>query len=155
MGSGKTSFGKKLAKLLQVPFIDTDREITRKHGPIPELFANQGENYFRELETAALESALKEGCVVATGGGAVVREVNHALLQGAYVIYLRTNFEAVAGRLDTERRPLLAKDPDAWRKIFEERKHLYEGLADAVVDTAGRHADTVLADLANLAGGVN
>ena len=155
MGSGKSSFGKKLARALSLPFLDTDRLIAGEHGPIPEIFQQHGENYFRDLETAALEVALERPGIVATGGGAVLREANQKLLHDAYVIYLRTNFEAVAGRLDTEKRPLLAENPEAWQTIFQERKHLYEGLADAIVDTAGRHADAVMAELQAIAGGVS
>ena len=154
MGSGKTSFGKKLAKLMGLPFVDTDREISRAHGPIVEIFEKHGEDYFRDLETAALGAALEGAGVVATGGGAVVRPANQDLLRDSFVIYLRTNFESVSGRLDTERRPLLANNPQAWQQIFEQRKHLYEALADATVETAGRHADAVIAELQELSGRV-
>jgi shikimate kinase len=155
MGSGKTSFGKRLAKILNLPFIDTDREVSRAHGPIPEIFEKHGESYFRDLEAESLAAAMGKPCIVATGGGAVLRESNQALLADAFVIYLRTNYEAVVGRLDIERRPLLKKSPEAWQAIFQERKHLYEGLADAIVDTAGRHADTVIAELESIAGGLS
>jgi shikimate kinase len=154
MGSGKSSFGKKLARNLKLPFVDTDKEVARVHGPIPEIFDKYGESYFRDLETEALQSAVAKSAVVATGGGAVVREPNQQLLSGCFVIYLRTNYESVAGRLDTERRPLLADNPLAWKRIFEERKHLYEELADEIVETSGRHADAVLSDLQNIAEGI-
>lgn len=150
MGSGKSSFGKKLAKLLNVPFVDTDREISRLHGPIVDIFAAHGESYFRDLESTTLEKAVMSAGVIATGGGAVLRLANQRLLGNCFVIYLRTNFESVKGRLDTERRPLLADNPDAWQQIFEDRKHIYEELADAIVDTSGRHADTIIAELREL-----
>lgn len=154
MGSGKSSFGKKLARKLKLPFIDTDKEVARLHGPIPEIFEKHGESFFRDLETEALQAAVARSAVVATGGGAVLRERNQQLLGGCFVIYLRTNYESVAGRLDTERRPLLADSPLAWKQIFEERKHLYETLASEIVETSGRHADAVLADLQSIAEGL-
>ncbi len=154
MGSGKTSFGKKLAKLLDLPFVDTDREVSRAHGSIVEIFEKHGESHFRDLESAALAEALVAPGVVATGGGAVLRTRNQELMSDSFVIYLRTNYEAVSGRLDTERRPLLTNNPEAWQQIFDERKHLYEQLSDAVVETAGRHADAVLQELQELAGGL-
>ena len=63
MAAGKTSIGRRIARLLNVAFIDTDKRIVASHGPIPEIFATQGEAHFRELERAAVAEAIADGGV--------------------------------------------------------------------------------------------
>ena len=82
MGSGKSTVGRLVAKRLRFRFLDTDQLIVNRAGmPITEIFAQRGEEHFRDLETAALESLenLRQ-CVISTGGGAVVKERNHPIL---------------------------------------------------------------------------
>jgi shikimate kinase len=147
MGSGKTTYGKKLARKLGVAFSDTDRIITAEHGDISGIFEKQGEAFFRDLETEALVKALRIGGVVATGGGVVVREANHELLRQHRVIYLETSAHYTANRLDAKRRPLLAGGEDRWQQIFLERQPVYESLANATVFTGGKSIARVMEEI--------
>ena len=136
MGVGKTTIGKKLARRLEVPFIDTDQLITAEHGPIPEIFEQQGEAKFREFEVATVERALKESCVIATGGGAVLNGDTQRNLKSSFVVYLSTDGKHMKSRLSHSKRPLLANGMEDWKRIYEERKPLYERLADLEIDTS-------------------
>jgi len=147
MGSGKTTYGKKLARKLGVNFTDTDRLVSAEHGEITEIFANLGEEHFRELETKALASALERGGVVATGGGVVIRPSNHQLMKRHRVLYLETSAQYTANRLDTKRRPLLSGGANRWQEIFSERQAIYESLADATVFTGGKAIARVMEEI--------
>lgn len=115
MGSGKTTVGKILAGLLNYTFIDSDAEIERLEGKtISDIFAQNGEAYFRQRETEALKELCKGiGLVVSTGGGAVLKEENIELLkQNGYTVYLKVTPKTVIERLKNDTtRPLLAR-PD-------------------------------------------
>jgi shikimate kinase len=147
MGSGKTTYGKKLAKRLGVPFSDTDRLIVADYGPITEIFEKHGEPYFRELETAALIAALERGGVVATGGGVVLGDTNREVIAKHRVLYLETSAKYTENRLDTKRRPLLAGGADRWQEIFASRQALYESLADTKVFTGGKTIAKVMDEI--------
>jgi shikimate kinase len=136
MGVGKTTIGKKLAKRLELPFIDTDQLIIAEHGPIPDIFANQGETTFRQIEAQAVLQALGQQAVIATGGGAVLNADTQRNLKSAYVIYLATDGKHMKSRLSHTKRPLLAKGMEDWVRIYEERKPLYELLADFELNTS-------------------
>jgi shikimate kinase len=150
MGSGKTTYGRKLAKRLGLRFVDTDKTIAQHHGPITEIFARHGEEHFRDLETAALQAALTAGGVIATGGGVVLRDENLELIRGHAVIYLETSAGHTANRLDSSRRPLLAGGPDRWSEIFESRRERYETAATARVFTGGKPIGKVMDELEKL-----
>ena len=107
MGVGKTTIGRKLAKILKVPFIDTDNLITELHGPIPAIFEERGEQTFRDFEEEALEQAIRETAVVATGGGAVLSALSRKRLKEVTVVYLSTDGKHIASRLKNGNRPLL------------------------------------------------
>ena len=147
MGAGKSTLGRKLAKLLETKFLDTDRMISASHGPIPKIFEEQGEDRFRTLETVALEKALKSPAVIATGGGVVVTEKNRDLLQDMPTIFLDTNAEWVLSRINLDKRPLLKSDPSMWEKLYKERLEYYQQLATATVVTANRPIRVVLEEL--------
>lgn len=147
MGSGKTTYGKKLAKKLGLNFVDTDRLITREHGPITEIFERFGEAHFRKLESAALAKSLAAATVVATGGGVVTTPENNELIRAHHAIYLETSAQYTANRLDTKRRPMLAGGVDRWQQIFDARKDLYESLADAKVFTGGKSITRVMEEI--------
>jgi shikimate kinase len=141
MAAGKTSVGRRVARLLEVPFIDTDKRIAAAHGPIPRIFAEHGESRFRELERAAVAEALAEGGVVSLGGGAVTDAGTRALLAQHPVAFLTVSPESVARRIVGAGRPLLAGEDDTverWRTIFAERRDWYEEVADLTVDTSHR-----------------
>ena len=98
---------------------------------IPAIFASQGETAFRDMETAAVKEAGKQlSAVIATGGGSVLREENRAALQqNGVMIYLRKDLSQLA----RDGRPL-SKDAEAVRKLYEERKSIYETFADYIID---------------------
>ena len=147
MGAGKSTLGRKLAKLLQMRFLDTDRMVAASHGPIPKIFEQQGEDRFRTLETKALEKALKSPAIVATGGGVVVTQANRELLLDTPIIFLDTNADWVLSRINLEKRPLLKSDPAMWEKLYQERLRYYQQLATATVVTANRPIRVVLEEL--------
>ena len=147
MGVGKTTIGKKLARKLGIPFIDTDQLIVKAHGSIAEIFANQGESTFRKYEEQALKEALAEYAVVATGGGAVLSGDNQRELEKAIVIYLSTNGQHMKSRLSNGNRPLLENGISDWRRIYDERKPLYERLCDFEVDCSAASLSKTIADI--------
>ena len=138
MGAGKTSIGRRVARALNVPFTDTDRVIVRDHGPIPEIFTSQGEPRFRALERAAVAESLERGGVVSLGGGAVLDAGTRAALAPHRVVYLTVAASTVGSRIRDANRPLVAgDDPVAnWQRIFDERRALYEEVADVTFDTS-------------------
>lgn len=137
MGVGKTTIGKKLAKRLEVPFVDTDVLVTKQHGEIPKIFAELGEAKFREFEEACVLAAIAAPAVVATGGGAILSEHTRAALGETKVVYLSTDGKHMAARLVGGNRPLLKDGLADWRRIYESRRSLYEQVADVTVDTSG------------------
>lgn len=151
MGAGKTTLGKKLAKKLGVSFADTDRLIGAKHGSITRIFEKHGEEHFRTLETKALERALSEFDVVATGGGVLLKEANRELLKGHRVIFLDTDAQSVLGKINLDKRPLLKNDPEAWERIYSERVETYRLAANATLFTGSRPIRTLMAELEELA----
>lgn len=151
MGAGKSSIGKKLAKVLERSFIDTDAVIAREHGPIPEIFAEHGEAHFRELEQRAVADAVAGGGVVALGGGAVLTAATRELLAEHDVVLLTVEPRVVAGRIAGGGRPLLAgEDPmQRWLRIRDERRPLYEEVADATFDTSTGRIQAVVERIAD------
>jgi shikimate kinase len=136
MGVGKTTVGKKLAKRLDLPFVDTDAVITKNHGDISAIFADRGEPAFREIESDVLVSLLNEPAVISTGGGAVLHEKSREALSLATVVYLSTDGKHIASRLKGGNRPLIKNGISDWRQIYNSRKPLYEQVADFTVDTS-------------------
>ena len=131
-GCGKSTVGKILAEKLRRELLDTDEEIIKADGrTIPEIFENDGEKLFRELETSAVKNVGKQlSKVIATGGGAVMKKENRdALKQNGTVIYLKKDLSL----LSLDGRPL-SKNEDAVRKLYEERKDTYEAFADFTVE---------------------
>lgn len=147
MGVGKTTIGRKLAKALKLPFIDTDNLISDEHGPIPAIFEERGEPTFRRLEEAALEKAIGEAAVVATGGGAVISALSRKRLKEVTVIYLSTDGKHIASRLKNGNRPLIQNGVEDWRRIYEERKPLYVETADFEINTSGQPISASIQDI--------
>lgn len=148
MGVGKTTIGKKLAKLLQIPFVDTDVLITKEHGEIQKIFSELGEPVFREFEEACVLQAIAEPAVVATGGGAILSEHTRAALGETKVVYLSTDGKHMASRLAGGNRPLLKDGLADWRRIYESRRALYEQVADVTVDTSGTPLKALVQEIA-------
>lgn len=137
MAAGKTSLGRRVAKDLGIPFVDTDAVFVRQHGPIVDFFAARGEPEFRRIEAAIIaEELARPGArIVALGGGAVLDTGTRAILSEHPVVLLMTTQEAVLRTANLARRPLLRDDPDAWGRILEERRPLYEEVADVTFRT--------------------
>lgn len=146
--AGKSKIGRKLARLLDLPFVDTDRLIERDHGPIPEIFAEHGEPRFREWEREAVVEALSQTAVVASGGGAVLDPRTQADLARHVVVLLDVGVEHVADRIDPDGSRPLAPDLEAWVALVEARRPLYERLADVRFDTADLPRTQIAEDLA-------
>jgi shikimate kinase len=154
MGSGKSSIGRMVAKRMGFQFVDTDRLIEERAGKsIPETFAEQGEEAFRDLETAAIESLVHfKRCVISTGGGAVLREKNRALLRElGFVVLLTASAEVLWERVSRNtRRPLLqTENPrETLSQMLAARREVYEAAAEFVLDTShfshGRSAQEVI-----------
>ena len=151
MGAGKTSVGRLLAKRFCKTFYDCDQEIERRTGvKIPVIFEIEGEAGFRAREAAVLrELSTLNDIVLATGGGAVLREENwRALMQNGTVVYLRASLDDLWQRTRHDRnRPLLqTADPRAkLEELFAQRDPLYREVAAIVVDTGNQS----LGNLAN------
>jgi shikimate kinase len=147
MGVGKTTIGKKLARALGLPFRDTDALVVAKHGPIPEIFETQGEAVFRRYEEEELALALESPAVIATGGGAVMSVKNQSAMKSASVFYLSTDGRHMASRLANGNRPLLKNGIEDWRRIYSERKPVYELCADFEINTSTQTLASALEEI--------
>lgn len=147
MGVGKSTVGQLLADRLGVGYRDTDDDIVAEQGrTIAEIFVDEGEPAFRAIEKQAVQRALTEhDGVLALGGGSILDEDTRALLAGQRVVYLSMDVEEAVKRTGLNAaRPLLAVNPrKQWRDLMEARRHLYEGVATAVVATDGRTPEEV------------
>ena len=114
MGAGKTTTGRRLARLLDLDFIDTDAEIERRHGPISDIFKVHGEPEFRKIEAAVIAELSRSGPhVIAVGGGAVVDAQNRQeLRQSGVIVHLSVSAQSAWHRVSHRRhRPLLGEQP--------------------------------------------
>jgi len=154
MGSGKSTVGFKLSYRLRIPMEDTDKLIERRQNEtISEIFAKEGEPFFRDLETALLEE-LKDSPytrIISVGGGTPIRPANRPLLKDCgTVIYLRVSPEVVYERVkeDTGRPLLQCENPmERIRELLNERSTAYEECADMVIDTDELSLDEVVEEI--------
>ena len=146
-GSGKSTIGRRLAKALDVPLLDTDVKIVETTGrTIAEIFVDEGEPVFRAIEKRAVHQALAgHDGVLALGGGSILDEDTRAQLAGHRVVYLSMEVDEAVKRTGLNAaRPLLAINPrKQWRELMEARRHLYAEVAQAVVATDGRTPEDV------------
>lgn len=154
MGSGKTTLGLKLSYLLRMPVEDTDKLIERQEGrSITQIFADDGEAYFRELETEMLRKCgnRKYERILSVGGGTPVNPVNRELLHKCgTVVYLRVAPETVYERLknDTTRPLLQCEEPlEKIRELLAVRDAIYTECADIILDVDNRHSDELAEEL--------
>lgn len=154
MGAGKSRVGHRLAASVGAPFVDSDARIVERYGPIEEIFAREGEEYFRIVEREIVADALREEAVIALGGGAVLHPDTRDDLASLPVVWLRVSAEAVAPRLAGSTRPLLAAGGmAAWSAIQEARTPIYESVADFDIDTSRRSVARIVDDITGHFGG--
>lgn len=152
MGTGKSTVGRLVAEQLSWPFLDTDAEIVRRAGkPIADIFAQQGEAAFRQMEARLCRFlAAQRGYVIATGGGMLVDAGNRAVMLSAsgLVVCLTATPEVVEERLraDDNQRPLLKGD---WHALLEQRRSAYAAIPHQI-DTSGRSPHAVAEDIIKL-----
>ncbi|WP_211658503.1 shikimate kinase [Phytoactinopolyspora halophila] len=151
-GAGKTAVGQAVARLLDVPWRDTDTDIEERAGkPITDIFVEDGEPAFREMERAAVQKALAEhDGVLALGGGAVRNPDTRADLGAAPVVFLDVDLPNAVSRVGLNRsRPLLLDSPRArLRQLMQERRPYYEEVASVTIDTSERTVDDVAEEVA-------
>jgi shikimate kinase len=150
-GSGKTTVGTALAERLGVRLRDTDADVEAAAGrPISEIFIDDGEERFRELERAAVRAALAEhDGVLALGGGAILAAQTQRLLAGHTVVYLRVGLSEAVKRVGlATARPLLVGGPRSrLRTLLEERLPIYECLGTLHVDTENRSPEEIVDEI--------
>ncbi len=145
MGSGKSAVGAWLSKRLELPFADSDGRIEQETGvDISRIFDIEGEEGFREREERVIGNLCsRQGLVLATGGGAVLRAANRrALRNNGTVFYLQCSLDEQVERTRNARnRPLLEQGPrrQVLKELMAAREPLYREVADHVVDTTGLH----------------
>ena len=146
-GSGKTTIGKIVADALGREFYDTDGEFVKSNGEITDCFRLNGEKAFRNKESEIIsELGARNGLVIATGGGAVLREENvKHLKQNGIVFFLDREVENI---VPTSDRPL-GSDREAIQKRYDERYPIYCSAADIKVDS-NRSVNSVAADIEKL-----
>ncbi len=157
-GVGKTQSGRRVAEMLGWTFCEMDDEIERRVGmPISQIFSERGEEFFREIESQVLESAVTETrSVVSTGGGTPVSEANRDIMARTGVVIrltaspttIHARLTASYGRRDRALRPMLGDDVSAERiaSLLAEREPAY-ATADRTIDTEGRSHDDVAAEI--------
>ena len=131
MGAGKTTVGIELAKKLSYKLIDTDQSIENDQSrKIKDIFSEDGEPFFRNLETLKLKELInEENAIISTGGGIILKDENRSILNDLFTIYLKADFENIFNRIkqDTSRPLLLTDDPyNTAKDIFKSRQSIYE-----------------------------
>ncbi len=145
-GCGKTTFGKKLAKRLELSFYDADEVLEQREERTIKSFFAESEEAFREAETRTLAYLVQQqGAVIATGGGAVKRARNMELCKkNGVVLFLDRQPDKIIGCIEGDERPLLADDKRRLYKLYDERIALYRKYADAVIENNGDFAKTLM-----------
>lgn len=156
MGSGKSTIAKELAIKLDLKVVDMDNEIEREEGcSIKDIFAEEGETYFRDLETSYLERMQgRNNKVISTGGGIILREENRALLgRIGTVVFLQADVAHIMNNVKNDtKRPLLQED-DVEAKItgmLEEREPMYLGAANVIIQTSGKTVQNIVEEIVSI-----
>ncbi len=153
MGAGKTTIGRQLARALKLPFYDSDKAIEESTGvDIPTIFEFEGEQGFRDREQKMLQQLAKmQGIVLATGGGAILREENRRLLkENGFIVYLQCSVDRILERTrrDTQRPLLNTENPrERIETLFAEREPLYLACADYKIDTSVLQSKVVVSHI--------
>lgn len=151
MGSGKTTVGRRLARRLDLDFLDLDQELQRRCGvEVAVIFEIEGEAGFRQRESELLdELSRRTGLVLATGGGSILQPVNRRLLcERGLVIYLRTSVDQQIKRLERDRQRPLLQTPDRRERLkmmAATRNPLYAACAELIIDSLDTPPDAMAA----------
>ena len=135
-GCGKSTFGKRLAKRLQLPFYDADAVLEEREQRTIKSFFAESEDAFRAAEARTLAYLAElDGAVIATGGGAVKRAENMELLKrGGIVVFIDRKPENILGSIEGDERPLLTDDKQRIFNLYAERIDLYRQYADCIIE---------------------
>lgn len=153
MGCGKTTCANLLSRKLGRPAVDTDELIVKREGrSISDIFASEGEGYFRDLETSVAEElAKRDGLIIATGGGLPLRAENREILRkNGVVFWLKRDPVSTFASECMEGRPLAQDGQEAFVARFLQRAPLYEAAADVVIEDFSSPEATVGNILAHL-----
>lgn len=145
-GCGKTTIGRLVSQKLDIGFCDIDHYIEKKEGRIiPDIFKDNGEEYFRKLESEAVEKVSKKtGCMISTGGGVVKFHKNMELLKkSGIIIFINRTVESIISDIETDGRPLLKDGKEKLYKLYRERIDLYKKYSDYEVLNEGSLEDIV------------
>ena len=153
MGAGKSAVSARLHERYGMELLEMDQEIEKREGKtIPQIFAEKGEEYFRQAETELLrEQRGRAGVVVSCGGGAAMREENVRLMKEAgKIVLLRAKPETILRRVSgDDGRPLLQgrKTAEGIRELMEERRPRYEAACDLAVDTDQKDIEEICREI--------
>jgi shikimate kinase len=151
MGAGKTSVSRKLAEALSVPHYDTDQEIIKAAGiSISDIFASEGEERFREMESEVLKMMPHHDAVIATGGGIVLAEKNRSYMESnGTVIFLYADIIAILQRLEGDNsRPLLKNEKlNAAKSLYRTRLPIYRQTAHLEIDTTSKAVSEIVKEI--------
>ena len=151
-GAGKTTVGKLLAEKMNYEFVDIDNQIEKiENKSISQIFADEGEEFFRQLETNMLNELINnDKLVISTGGGIIINEKNREFLKNNFFnIFLNVSIDEALERLQqNENRPLLLGNiKDKWQKLYDERLLLYYQIADYIVNADKNNVDFIYEDI--------
>jgi shikimate kinase len=150
MGSGKTTIGAELANRLQLPVVDTDHYVEQQTGrTIADIFAEEGEETFRLLETTSLTQLPTSDVVITTGGGLFMKKENrHWMKESGMVIYLYCDIAEIWSRLQNDQtRPLLQhQNMEKAKELYEARQPFYQ-MAHIQIDTTGKSIDEICSEI--------
>ncbi|MFD1030710.1 shikimate kinase [Metaplanococcus flavidus] len=142
MGCGKSAVGRRLSFLLKMPYYDMDKEISRQNGmAVAEIFDKHGEAYFRELETQFLQNLKDEDCIISTGGGVAIREINRKIMRRTgLVLFLDAPFREIWRRIHKDpRRPIVVNSTkEQIESLYQARYPLYKAAAHITIRTEFR-----------------
>jgi len=151
-GAGKTTVGKLLAEKMNYEFVDLDDQIEKKENKsISQIFADEGEEFFRQLETKMLSELINmDKIVISTGGGIIKNEKNREFLKNNFFnIFLNVSIDEALERLQqNDNRPLLlGNSKDKWQNLYNERLFLYYQTADYIVNADKNNVDLIYEDI--------
>ncbi|WP_440895839.1 shikimate kinase [Amphibacillus sp. Q70] len=152
MGSGKSTIGRQLAERLALEFIDTDHQIEiQAKKKIKTIFAEEGEEAFRNLEHQVLIDTPNQGYVIATGGGIIEREENRTWLTNKHVVYLKTNWETIKKRLaNDDSRPIWHDQSRNKQDLLMQREVKYAQVASQIIETDKLTEEAIIEQIISL-----